>query len=221
MQTMVHITSLTPIIRDYRGAIRTCQKEFNNVNNETTERGAAPGAFQGNQAGPAGKEPSAYRIFNDWADEILKRLIDLRRKGELVKTVDSQASFDEWHRGLVASLDEYWSANAHPAYPLSRKQLYKLVNLFVKWLRIKVADDVRAHIEKHGHTTLNTPTVRRVGELLGDSTLTPPADDKDFDNWYHDTQKRIRDFTETHGGSPIIVDVWCRAASLADPDEDG
>ncbi|TCF97845.1 hypothetical protein BZM26_28865 [Paraburkholderia strydomiana] len=105
--------------------------------------------------------------------------------------------------------------HAHPNYPLSRRQLYKLVNLFVKWLRIKVRPEVRALIEKYGHTTLNTLTVARVGVLLDDSTLTSPADDN-FDGRYRETQKRIRNFTD----SPVIVDVWCRTASLGDPDED-
>jgi hypothetical protein len=66
--------------------------------------------------------------------------------------------------------------------------------------------------------TLNTPTLERVGGLLGDRTLTFPADEE-FDGWYHDTQKRIRDLTKEQGGSPVVVDVWCRKAHLGDPDE--
>lgn len=219
LQTMVHVTSLTPIIRDYQGAIKTCREEFNNISSEKTERGATPGAFPGNPAGPKGWEPSAYCIFNYWADTILKELIDLRRRGELVRTIDSQESFDEWHRGLVSSLEKYWAAHAHRDYSLGLRQLYKLVNLFVKWLRIKVQPEVRALIEQHAHTTLNTPTVKRVCELLGVSTLTFPTV-QNFEVWYRKTQKQIRDFTEEHGGSPVIVDVWCRTAYLGDPDED-
>jgi hypothetical protein len=216
---MVHMTDSSATIRDYQDSIEACREEFNNVNNETTARGASSGAFMGGQSGPARWEPSAYRMFNDWADIALKELIDLKRKGELVGTVSSQESFDQLHRRLVSSLEKYWSAHAHPDFPPSRKQLHKLVNLFIKWLRVKVSPEIRLLIEQHGHTTLNTPSLKRVGVLLGDEALQFPANE-DFDDWYRGIQHRIRDFTRENGGSPIVVDMWSRRTYLGDPDED-
>lgn len=207
------------MIRDYQASIETSRKAFNDINNETTTRGATPAAFMGNQAGPDGWEPTAYSIFNDWGATILKELAERKRKGTLTEMFASQASFDQFFRELLSSLEDFWTARAHPDFPVSRKQLHKLVNLFVKWLRTKVPAEVRALIEQHGHTTLNTPTLARIGALLGDDTLQFPADE-DFDGWYAGTQQRIRAFAEEHGSSPIIVDVWCRSAYLGEPDED-
>jgi hypothetical protein len=218
-RTMNKNTDSSATIRDYRASIEICRKEFNDINNETTLRGATPAACMGNHSGPAGWEPSPYRIFNEWADTVLKQLIDLKRKGELVGTFDSQASFDQFQRGLVASLDAFWKTRAHEDFPPSRRLLHKLVNLLVKWLRIKVSPDIRPLIERHGHTTLNTPTLGRLGALLEDAALQFPADEN-FDRWYAETQERIRVFTAEHGGSPIIVDVWSRKSHLGDPDED-
>ena len=38
-------------------------------------------------------------------------------------------------------------SSRHPDFPLARRQLYKLVNLFVKWLRTKAPTDVRESID--------------------------------------------------------------------------
>jgi len=214
---MVQNTESLATIRDYRASIEICRKEFNG-NNDKTERGATPAAFMGGQSGPAGWEPSAYRIYNDWADTILKRLIEMRRQGELAGAVNSQAAFDEFHRGLVSSLEGFWIARAHPDYPPSRKLLHKL-DLFAKWLRMKVQPEIRLFIEQYGHTTLNTPTLKRLTALLDDETLDFPPD-ADFDGWYVALQERIRVLTREHGGSPVIVDMWSRKSYLGDPDEE-
>jgi hypothetical protein len=103
---------------------------------------------------------------------------------------------------------------------LKRRQSHKLVNLFIKWLRIKSLPlEFRNAIEQWGHTTLSTPTMERIGGLLQDNTLAFPPE-KQFDDWYRTTQERLREFTRENGGSPILVDIYCRRESLGDPDED-
>ncbi|KXU87135.1 hypothetical protein CR51_35970 [Caballeronia megalochromosomata] len=205
------------LIRDYQNSIATSRDAFNAIHKEETLFGANAGAFQGNQAGPAESRPSAYEIFNAWANEELKKLIAAKNSEKLTGMLSTQDAFDAWHACLLRSFDDNWNTHAREGYPLSRRQLHKLVNLFVKWLRIKVPADIRALIEKHGHVPLNAPTLERLRDLLSDRTLVFP-DNAVFDNWYTEVQTRIRAFTEGNGGSPLIVDVWCRAASLGDPD---
>ncbi|HWT35637.1 MAG TPA: hypothetical protein VN289_05110, partial [Paraburkholderia sp.] len=196
---MTFVTSPQPLkpsqaIRDYQNAIDASREWFRNPNNEQSERGATPGAFLGNPSGPAGYARSAYEIYNNWVAEMLKQLRNLRDDGTLTETIDaSQASFDAWHRDLVNSLDDYWREHAHPDFPLTRRQLHKLVDLAVKWLRIKVPSETRDAIEQRGHTTLSGPTMERLGPLLGEEPFDFPPNDQ-FDDWYAVTQQRIRDF---------------------------
>ena len=219
MTTVIDTAAATPLIRDYQGAIPQCRREFNIVNNDNTLFGAASGAFQGNLSGPRNWRPSAYDIFNTWANGILQQLIELKKACNLAGPFESQEVFDTWHRGLIASLHKHWKGHAHPDFALSERQAHKLVNLFVKWLRTKVPAEVRALIERHAHVTLNGPTLKRIGELLSEGELSFPVNES-FVGWYADTQARVRDFTATHGGSPVLVDIWCRAAALGEPDED-
>ncbi|MFM0140386.1 hypothetical protein [Caballeronia grimmiae] len=219
MITDIHPVAENPLIRDYEAAIASCRRDFNIANNDKTLFGATPGAFQGNASGPQGWRPSAYDIFNTWAASVLKQLVVLKDSGKLAPTLATQESFDAWHKALIGSLQEHWKQHAHPDFRLSKRQAHKLVNLFVKWLRIKVPADVRPLLEKHAHVTLNGPTLARISELLGENELGFPLD-QDFTGWYADVQDRLRDFTHTHGGSPVLVDIWCRAAALGDPDED-
>jgi hypothetical protein len=208
-----------PLVRDYQRAIDNSREDFNAVHRETTLLGATAGAFQGNASGPKNWKPSAYDIFTAWANDSLKALIALKNRGALDTLFTGEDVFEKWHESLVASLSEFWKSKAHADFPLSRRQTYKLVDLFVKWLRIKVPADIRQLIELRAHTTLNAPALVRVSALLGDETLAF-APDAEFDSWYVQTQVRIRAFTSAHGGSPVLVDVWCRAAALGDPDVD-
>ncbi|TCF97841.1 hypothetical protein BZM26_28840 [Paraburkholderia strydomiana] len=153
-------------------------------------------------------------------DGAIEKLSALNQDGKLGGMVTSPQSFDAWHTSLLASLHEEWTAQAHPEFALKRRQSHKLVNLFIKWLRIKsLPQEFRNAIEQWGHTTLNTPTMNRIGGLLQDDALSFPPEQQ-FDDWYRTTQERLREFTKENGGSPILVDIYCRRESLGDPDED-
>jgi len=218
-------TNITPTqyslsLRGYQSSIETCRQQFRIVNNETTAFGATPGAFMGNQAGPERYTPTAYTIYNTWAKVELKKLSALNRDRKLGGMVTSPKSFDAWHESLLVSLHEAWVAQAHSEFSLKRRQSQKLVNLFIKWLRIKsLPPEFRNAIEQWGHTTLSSPTMERIGGLLQDNTLAFPPEEQ-FDDWYRTTQERLREFTKENGGSPILVDIYCRRESLGDPDED-
>ncbi|MEZ2307156.1 hypothetical protein [Caballeronia sp. Lep1P3] len=208
------------VLRGYQSSIDTCRQQFRIVNNENTKWGATPGAFRGNQSGPEGYPRTGYEIYNAWAEAELKKLIVLKRDGKLSGMVTSPQSFDEWHKNMLASLHEAWAAQAHREFPLKRRQSHKLVNLFIKWLRIKpIPQEFRNAIEQWGHTTLSKPTMNRIGGLLQDDTLAFPPEEQ-FDDWYRMTQQRLREFTQENGGSPMLVDIYCRWESLGDPDED-
>jgi hypothetical protein len=205
---------------EYRRSLPRSRKIFESVD-EKTSFGATPAAFQSAQAGPSRFRPSAYEIYNKWAEGVLADL--LAQKSSIGTRVASRAEFNVWHEELIASLNAAWVKSAHKDFPISSKQKRKLVNLFVKWLAPKAtAPGLRDAIFANGHVVLNTPTIAKMEALFGTEMPACPAQptEAEFAAWYADCQELVRTYTSAaqFGGSPVLFDVWCRADYLSDPD---
>jgi len=183
--------------------------------------GATPAAFQGAQSGPKDYRPSAYDIYNTWAKSVLANL--RAEKSTIGSRLASRDGFALWHQELGTSLDAMWKERASDAFALAPRQKWKLVNLFIKWLApVATAPGLRDAILANGHVVLNTPTIAKMEALFGKEMPSGSANqtEAEFLDWYVTCQELVRSHTaaDRYGGSPVLFDIWCRAAYLSDPD---
>ncbi|MFL9906810.1 hypothetical protein [Paraburkholderia sp. RL17-337-BIB-A] len=195
------------LIDDYVDNLVQAEGWFDDVDNDKTYGGVS--TFQGVETGFTGEPNGPQAVHKGWAYRELKKLSE---EGFDVNALDSTEGFERWHAKLIDSYEANYERKG--LKPLPRHTVYRLVDLFVKWLRVyrKEYPAVVAAIKRHAHVVLNEPNRNLISEIIDDC---PPYGSSTQSTEgavrsYNDIQNKVRVFCQQRGGSPIIVDVWAR-----------
>lgn len=190
----------------YVAALPESQRWFHKEK-EKTVAGVDNTGIRGINTSKEGVGP--LHAFNTWANGALGTF----RAADFDEAAFStQAGFDAVHLKFVESLEGYWPK--HGFEPLYRAQALRLVNLFIKHLRVKAQNrpTILRSVEENGHIVVNTPNLSKLGELFGGGlpVYEPSMDEATAMQSYRVIQQAVRDFCTQYGGSPLMLDIFFR-----------
>lgn len=164
--------------------------------------------------GVAGNTFRAYRnhperpskVYRDWASDICNP-IDAER---LSVSIDCPGGFNNWHLSLAESLQTYWSSEQRSN--LSFAHLYKLVDLFIKWLSSHSFNSTNLHqiLAEQANCALDSQTLQKINQCLSMALplSKPSMGDIHSRVTYDFCQRIIGDFAKTYGGTRLLFDYF-------------
>lgn len=190
----------------YVAALPESQRWFHKAK-ETTVAGVDNTGIRGINTSKDGVGP--LHAFNTWASGALG---SFRANDFDMAAFVTQAGFDAVHLKFVESLEDYWPK--HGFEPLYRAQALRLVNLFIKHLRVKAQNRpaILKGVEENGHIVVNTPNLDKLDQLFGGGlpAYEPSMDEATAMRSYQVIQQAVRDFCSQYGGSPLMLDIFFR-----------
>jgi hypothetical protein len=191
----------------YAAYLPTARALWNNYDLETSQFGVESSTTRGIPTGSRGAT-GPQELYRAWARPQLEAML---ADTTLPDRISTPEAFDAWHAGLAASLTSHW--NAASLVPLSIAHRYKLLDLFVRWLRIQapVAPALAARCEQFGHIPLDRKSLHVLSETFGGIGLSGPFSmgDVHTEGAYLFYQVLAREVCARAGGSPLLFDVFC------------
>ena len=193
----------------YRDYLPTAQALWGNHALETSQFGVESSTTRGIPTGSRGAN-GPQELYRAWARPQLAAML---ADTALPSRLDTQEAFDAWHAGLAASLAAHWDAGTAGAMPLSIAHRFKLLDLFVRWMRIQapVAPALAARCEQFGHIPLDRKSLHILSETFGGIGLAGPFSmgDVHTEAAYRFYQMLAREACAVAGGTPLLFDVFC------------
>ncbi|NTX20256.1 hypothetical protein [Burkholderia cepacia] len=178
-------------------------------------------------------EHGPVEIYNTWAREQLRHATECP---ELVAGLATREGFEQWHRNLTSTLVTHWrnrvtTNNAKlesdegdefiPVNPeLSIAHRYKMVDLFVRYLRVKRTEhpDLARYCLEFGHIPLDRKSLAVISAAFSGISV-----GKNFsmgnvatESMYRTQQRLARAICERAGGTPLLLDVFSLKSKFAD-----
>lgn len=178
------------------------------------ELAAKPFAEHDATFGAAGETLRAFRnhrrppsaVFRGWATVVCRDFT----APELAQHLESQATFDAWHRTLVEDLASRWRSQQGRVLSVAHKN--KLVDLLVKWLSAHDfgSTDVARGFERHAHCALDRQTLKKLNECLSLALpiRAPSMGDIHSEQTYSFCQGLVAEFAASCGGTPLLFDYF-------------
>jgi hypothetical protein len=207
MQTDLSLFVCARWLARYQAYLPTARALWDNHALETSEYGVESSTTRGIPTGSRG-ENGPQALYRAWAGAQLSAMLaDAALPGRLA----SQEAFDAWHAGLAASLAAHWQAGCGRELSLAHR--YKLLDLFVRWLRVgaKSVPALAAACERFGHIPLDRKSLHVLSETFGGIGLAGPFSmgDVHTEGAYRFYQALARHACQQAGGSPLLFDVFC------------
>jgi hypothetical protein len=197
----------TQLAAQYVASLPESKRWFDTAK-EDTVAGVDRTGIRGIDTSEDGARPLA--AFNTWASGALGVF---RQPGFDTAAFATRAGFDAVHLDFVRSLEAYWPK--HGFVPLNRPQALRLVNLFIKQLRVKAKSrpTILNSVRENGHIVVNTPNLAKLRDLLGTGlpAYEPSMDESSAMQSYQVIQQEVRDFCAVYGGSPLMLDIFFRS----------
>jgi len=193
----------------YRAYLPTARVLWDNHALETAEYGVESSTTRGMSTGTRG-DGGPQALYRAWAKKQLETML---ADNELPSQLQSQEAFDRWHAGLAESLAVHWQAGTGDGRALSVAHRYKLLDLFIRWLRVgaKQSPALVAVCEQYGHIPLDRKSLHVLSETFGGIGLAGPFSmgDVHTEAAYRFYQVLARHVCAAAGGSPVLFDVFC------------
>jgi len=198
---------------------------WENKRMETTQFGVEQSTLRSISTGLDGPQHGPLSVYNEWAATQIGLLSkDRSRWPQLLE----REAFELWHAELTQSLCAHWRARSlhiatlrsqstgQPVEPvnadLSIAHRYKLVDLFVRWLRMKSeqAPVLAQACLANGHIPLDRKSLHVLSETFGGLGLRGPFSmgDVHTQGAYEFYQVLARAVCAQAGGSPLLFDVF-------------
>jgi len=208
--------------QDYLGRAR---EWWTDKTRETTQLGVEQSTLRTMPTGLDGPKHGPLSVYNEWAS---RQLALLSKSSERWVLLQDRDEFERWHAELTQSLCSHWRQRTHeiaelrtketgaPVEPvnaeLSLAHRYKLVDLFVRWLRMKdaYAPALAAACLANGHIPLDRKSLHVLSETFGGIGLRGPFSmgDVHTEAAYQFYQSLARALCHEAGGSPLLFDVF-------------
>jgi len=173
-----------------------------------------PYAKRSDTFGVAGETFRAYRgwynppsiLYREWASSVCD---DLTTES-LTPRLQSRHSFVEWHDSLAKSLQKYWYQ--YERRRLSFAHLYKLIDLYVKWLSRHNfgSTGITSGFIAHANCALDRQTLTKLNACLSFALPMPAPSMGQIlgATTYQFTQEAISEFASHCGGTPLLFDYF-------------
>lgn len=171
-------------------------------------------------------------VYESWVALQLLRATD---SPTLVKSLSTREGFEAWHRELTESLVSHWrdrisehnellkEAEGEEFFPVNTElniaHRYKLVDLFVRYLRVK--GDEHPELAQHCYEFGHIPLDRRSLSVISAAFSGIGAGD-DFrmgdivsETMYRTYQRLALAIVELAGGTPLLLDVFALESTAA------
>lgn len=201
---------------------------------ETSNLGLDHTSARAMGTGIPGAEHGPIALYEAWAAVEFAKIADDAR---LLQAISTQEGFDAWHDALAESLDAHWRArvtenNARlrehegdehiPANPdLCVAHQYKMVDLFVKFLRVRGAQhpELARHCYEFGHIPLDLKSLAVLSAAFGGILVGAGNKFRMGDivskQMYRTCQRLARAICQEAGGTPLLLDVFAWHAPFA------
>lgn len=193
----------------YRAYLPTARALWDNHALEKAEFGVESSTTRGIPTGRQG-ENGPQALYRTWARAALAVML---ADSTLPDRLNSTAAFDAWHTGLAESLAAHWLAGTDGERTLSLAHRYKLLDLFVRWLRVgaKTSPRLVAVCEQFGHIPLDRKSLHVLSETFGGIGLAGPFSmgNVHTEGAYRFYQGLARHACADAGGTPLLFDVFC------------
>lgn len=203
----------------------TARQIWENKRMETTQFGVEQSTLRSISTGLDGPQHGPLCVYNEWAASQIGLLSKDRSRWPLLH---QREEFEQWHAELTKSLCAHWNARSlqiaalrsqakgetvEPVNAeLSIAHRYKLVDLFVRWLRMKSeqAPVLAAACLANGHIPLDRKSLHVLSETFGGLGLRGPFSmgDVHTSGAYEFYQALARAVCAEAGGSPLLFDVF-------------
>lgn len=228
-------TYLDPhVLAGYQDYLPTAQAWWRDPARETSSLGLDNTTVRAMSTGIRGAEHGPIALYEAWA---IVQFAKIANDARLHQSLATQEGFDVWHAALAESLVAHWRArvtenNARlrehegdehiPANPdLSIAHRYKMVDLFVKFLRVRGAGhpELARHCYAFGHIPLDRKSLAVIsaafsGMLVGAGD-TFSMGDIVSEQMYRTCQRLARAICQEAGGTPLLLDVFAWHAPFA------
>jgi hypothetical protein len=222
------------VLAAYREYQPRAQAWWGNPSLETSKLGLDSTSARAMGTGIRGSERGPIALYEAWAKEVFAKIA---ADTQLQLSLGTQEGFDAWHATLAESLVAHWRArvtenNARlrehegdehvPANPdLSIAHRYKMVDLFVKYLRVRAADypELARCCYEFGHIPLDLKSLAVLSAAFSGALV--GAGDKFrmghivSEQMYRTCQRLARVICMEAGGSPLLLDVFAWHAPAA------
>jgi hypothetical protein len=145
-------------------------------------------------------------IYREWACGICDSLC----QNGLSIQINSRADFLDWHEYLASSLQLFWQERQYGK--LSTAHLYKLVDLFVKWLSRHDFNNEKltSAFVHYGNCALDKKTLNKINECLSNvlPLVDPSMGDVGCKRSYDFCQDLIFEFAGSYGSTRLLFDYF-------------
>jgi hypothetical protein len=212
-------------VERYRSYLGEARARWDDKRRENTQFGVEQSTVRSIPTGLDGPKHGPLAVYNEWAG---KQLTLLSKSRERWGALHQRAEFERWHAELTESLCRHWKQRTEevaaertkeegtPVEPvnseLSIAHRYKLVDLFVRWLRMKgeQAPELAAACVANGHVPLDRKSLHVLSETFGGIGLRGPFSmgHVHTQGAYEFYQALARAVCAEAGGSPLLFDVF-------------
>jgi hypothetical protein len=221
------------ILEAYRAAQPSALEWWRNPHHETSNMGLDHTTGRAFSTGERGRR-GPIAIYEAWAAVQLARVTS---DEELQGSLTTREGFERWHADLTASLVAHWRVSVAdnndrlrrlegddfiPANPdLSIAHRYKMVDLFVRYLRVKahVHPELARCCYEFGHIPLDRKSLAVISAafsgLLVGAGDTFSMGDIVSDQMYLTCQRLARAICQVAGGTPLLLDVFALLTPFA------
>lgn len=224
----------TDVLAAYREYQPAAQAWWCDPTRETSSLGLDHTSARAMGTGIRGAERGPIALYETWATVQLARIA---ADTCLAQSLTTQEAFDAWHATLTASLVAHWHASvtennillrehegdehipANPALNIAHR--YKMVDLFVKYLRVKGSEhpELAQRCYEFGHIPLDLKSLAVLsaafsGALVGAGDKFSMGDIVS-EPMYRTCQRLARAICEEAGGTPLLLDVFAWHAPVA------
>lgn len=173
-----------------------------------------PFSKRDNSFGIVGSTFRAYRkwdfppstVYRYWANKICEEL----NPQVLAQEIANAEGFHAWHTSLADRLNAHWLAKQ--GAELRFAHLFKMIDLFIKWLSSFDFDcpELTQAFESHANSALDSQTLAMLNKCL---SLTLPISKPSMGDihcrlTYDFCQRLIGDFACHHGGTRLLFDYY-------------
>ncbi|HDR9105983.1 TPA: hypothetical protein QDB04_002839 [Burkholderia vietnamiensis] len=219
------------LLDEYKAFQPEALRFWENPKNETSYLGLDRTTARAIDSGFKG-ERGPIAVYESWAT---MELIRVTETPALVKALSTREGFEAWHRALTDSLVVHWrekidehnelllEAEGDAFFPVNRElnvaHRYKLVDLFVRYLRVKAEKhpELAHHCYEFGHIPLDRRSLAVIsaafsGIGVGDNFR---MGDIVSEAMYRTYQKLARAIVALAGGTPLLLDVFALESKVA------
>lgn len=199
--------------------------------NETTKLGLNQSTVRAISTGMRGAT-GPLAIYETWAQAELAKMDSHPRMLEILR---HREGFESWHAELVESLVAHWRMavqqnnvllkQAAGVYfvpvneELSVAHRYKLVDLFVRYIRVRAADypDLAKCCYEFGHIPLDRKSLAVISAAFGGIGAGAEFSMSDITSvaMYHTYQRLAQAICAEAGGTPLLLDVFALESTFA------